>query len=200
VESVLLLMAALMSFLLIGAGVVVRRSTRGAAQQRAAAERPALSGRSGLYSHRPVRQPEPTDGIFISYRRQDEPNFAGRRLYERLVERFSNERVFIDVDSIDLSLGFAEVIDRSLARCKIMLVVIGKDWLDAADTDGQRRLSNPDDYVRVIPVVVEGAIVPRSSELPSSMASLARRNGIEMSHARFSADVDRLIRAIESVS
>jgi TIR domain len=150
-------------------------------------------------------------GIFISYRRQDEPNFAGR-LYDRLAERFGDDRVFIDIDSIDLGLDFTDVIDQSLARCKVMLVVIGRGWLEATDADGEPRLENPDDFVRleiekamsrrdvrVIPIVVEGAVVPRSAKLPSTLAPLARRNGIEMSHARFAGDTERLIKTIERV-
>jgi hypothetical protein len=150
-------------------------------------------------------------GIFISYRRQDEPNFAGR-LYDRLAERFGDDRVFIDIDSIDLGLDFTDVIDQSLARCKVMLVVIGRGWLGATDADGEPRLENPDDFVRleiekamsrrdvrVIPIVVEGAVVPRSAKLPSTLAPLARRNGIEMSHARFAGDTERLIKTIERV-
>jgi TIR domain len=150
------------------------------------------------------------DGIFISYRRQDEPNFAGR-LYDRLVAQFGKSKVFIDIDTIDLGLDFVDVIDRSLAQCKALIVVIGKTWLHMADAEGVARLSDPDDYVRVeietalarqirvIPVLVEGAAIPKSSELPEGMASLARRNSITMSHASFSSDADRLIQTLDRI-
>jgi hypothetical protein len=150
------------------------------------------------------------DGIFISYRRQDEPNFAGR-LYDTLVAHFGKNKVFIDIDTIDLGLDFAAVIDRYLAECKALIVVIGKNWLHIADADGVPRLSDPDDFVRleietalarqirVIPILVEGAAIPRTSELPKGMASLARRNSITMSHASFSSDADRLIQTLERV-
>jgi hypothetical protein len=149
-------------------------------------------------------------GIFISYRRQDEPNFAGR-LYDRLATHFGRDRVFIDVDTIDLGVDFADVIDQSLSRCPIMIVVIGKRWIDVTDEDGEPRLDNPDDYVRleiekalrsrtrVIPVLVEGAPVPKGSQLPESLASLARRNGIAMSHDSFGSDADRLIATLDRV-
>lgn len=149
-------------------------------------------------------------GIFISYRRQDEPNFAGR-LYDRLAVRFGKNNVFMDVDSIELGLDFADVINRSLSQCKVLIVVIGKNWLRVADGQGRPRLENPNDYVRieietalrrgirVIPVLVEGASVPRSPELPDSMESLSRRNGIEMSHLRFSVETDQLIKTLERV-
>jgi hypothetical protein len=149
-------------------------------------------------------------GIFVSYRRQDEPNFAGR-LYDRLVTRFGRSNVFIDVDTIELGLDFAEVIDESLLRCKAMIVIIGKNWLSATDEEGDLRLNNPDDYVRleieralssktrVIPVLVEGAAVPKSSQLPKPLHSLGRRNGIAMSHASFGSDADRLIETLDRI-
>jgi hypothetical protein len=157
----------------------------------------------------PPRAPA-SAGIFISYRRQDEPNFAGR-LYDRLATHFGRDRVFIDVDTIDLGVDFAEVIDQSLSRCPIMIVVIGKRWIDVADDDGEPRLDNPDDYVRleiekalrsrtrVIPVLVEGAPAPKGSQLPASLASLARRNGIAMAHDSFGSDADRLIATLDRV-
>jgi hypothetical protein len=112
--------------------------------------------------------------IFISYRRQDEPNFAGR-LYDRLADRFGKDRVFMDVDSIELGLDFAEVINRFLLHCKVLLVVVGKDWLDVKDARGRRRLDLLNDYVRleietalssnvrVIPIFVEGGSVPQAA-------------------------------------
>lgn len=149
-------------------------------------------------------------GIFISYRRQDEPNFAGR-LYDRLVTQFGRSNVFIDVDTIELGLDFAEVIDESLSQCKVMIVIIGKQWLQVADENGDLRINNPDDYVRleiekalnsqtrVIPILVEGASVPKSSQLPESLAALARRNGIAMSHASFGSDAERLIETLHRI-
>jgi len=117
----------------------------------------------------------------------------------------------MDVDSIDLGLDFTEVVDQSLSQCKVMIVVIGKGWLRIADEDGELRLGNPDDYVRleiekaltsktrVIPVLVEGAAIPKSSQLPESLGSLARRNGMAMSHASFASDAERLIETLDRI-
>jgi hypothetical protein len=52
--------------------------------------------------------------------------------------------------------------------------------------------------VRVIPVLVEGALVPRSSDLPDDLKILIRRNALEVSHNRFNADFARLVMAIEA--
>jgi hypothetical protein len=158
----------------------------------------------------PVTPKGTAGGIFISYRRQDEPNFAGR-LYDRLVAHFGRENIFMDADSIELGLDFAEVINRSLSQCKVLIVIIGKDWLHVVDVHGRSRLMNSNDYVRteietalrrgirIIPILVEGASVPKSSELPNSMASLSRRNGTEMSHTRFSAEADQLVNTLKRI-
>lgn len=101
----------------------------------------------------------------------------------------------MDVDSIELGVDFVDVLQRSLTACKATIVVIGTDWTNAADGRGNRRLDDPNDFVRlevetalsrnirVIPVLVRDAGMPSSSELPSSMAALLRRNGIKVSHA-----------------
>ena len=117
----------------------------------------------------------------------------------------------MDVDSIELGLDFAEAISSYLAGCQALIAVIGKDWLGATDAQGRSRLDNANDYVRleietaltrnirVIPVVVEGAQIPRAEELPSSMESLSRRNGIEMSHANFGSDTAKLIATLDRI-
>jgi hypothetical protein len=39
-------------------------------------------------------------GVFVSYRRQESSHLAGR-LYDRLADRFGEDRVFIDVNTIE---------------------------------------------------------------------------------------------------
>jgi len=51
--------------------------------------------------------------------------------------------------------------------------------------------------IRVIPVLVDGARMPRKQDLPKALAPLTRRNAIEVGETRFHADVNRLIEAIE---
>jgi hypothetical protein len=48
-------------------------------------------------------------GIFISYRRNDDGHAAGR-LYDCLVQHFSPEQVFINVDNIPAGLDFVGVV------------------------------------------------------------------------------------------
>jgi hypothetical protein len=141
-------------------------------------------------------------GVFISYRRNDAPHLAGR-LFDRLREHFGNARIFMDVDSIEPGLDFGEVIADAVRSCKVMLVIIGPNWLTTQD--GNRRIDSPDDYVRielehalgrgirVIPVLVDGAVMPSSADLPDALESLARRNAVEVTHRAFTTDADRLI-------
>jgi TIR domain len=149
-------------------------------------------------------------GIFISYRRQESKDFAGR-MYDRLADRFGESQVFIDVDTIEPGVDFAEEIFRAVAACKVLLAVIGPAWLTATDGRGQRRLDDPDDIVRleigaalardvrVIPILVEGAVMPARQDLPDSLASLARRNALLIRHDSFRSDVARLMTVIERV-
>ena len=56
--------------------------------------------------------------IFISYRREDSAGYA-RALYERLVQHFSKERVFMDVDAIEPGIPFDEAIKSALDQCVV---------------------------------------------------------------------------------
>ena len=146
--------------------------------------------------------------LFINYRREDTAPYAGR-LYDRLIAHFGEDQVFIDIDQIEPGEDFVEVINRKVGTCDIAIVAIGPNWLRATDASGKRRLDDEEDFVRmeivaalqrdirVIPVLVGGAQMPRKQDLPEPLAPLSRRNAIELSETRFHADVKRLIEAIE---
>ena len=146
-------------------------------------------------------------GVFISYRRDDAPHLAGR-LSDRMREQFGPARIFMDVDSIEPGLDFGEVISEAVENCRVMLVIIGPKWMLSTETGG-RRLDSPDDYVRieieqalkrgvrVIPVLVDGAVMPQSPDLPEPIKGLARRNAVEVTHRAFSTDADRLVELTE---
>jgi len=146
--------------------------------------------------------------IFISYRRDDSSAWAGR-LYDGLSRHFVSNQIFMDVDTIEPGVDFVEAIEKSVGSCEALIAVIGKRWLISFDEEGGRRLNNPEDSVRieivtalkrgirVIPALVDGASMPRSRDLPDDLKSLARRNALEVSHNRFSADLERLIGALE---
>jgi Family of unknown function (DUF6416)/TIR domain len=155
-----------------------------------------------------VGYPAASSRIFISYRREDAGYPAGW-LYDVLVSHFGADRVFKDVDSIEPGDDFAEVVGAAVGSCSVLLAVIGVGWLAAADDDGQRRLDDPSDLVRleietalrreirVIPVLVAGARIPRRAQLPASLEVLAGRQAVELSYARFSTDLNALIKVLD---
>lgn len=146
--------------------------------------------------------------LFINYRREDTAPYAGR-LYDRLVAHFGEDQVFMDIDQIEPGEDFVEVINSKVGVCDIAIISIGPNWLSVTDAAGQRRLDDSEDLVRleilaalerkirVIPVLVGGARMPRKQDLPEALAPLSRRNAVELSEIRFHADVGRLIEAIE---
>jgi TIR domain len=147
--------------------------------------------------------------IFISYRRKDGAH-AGR-LSDRLSEHFGRAQIFQDIDSIPPGADFAEEIADAVASCQVLLALIGDGWLKIKDEEGRRRLDNPEDYVRleieaalsrnirVIPILIDGAKMPRASQLPSSLAGLARYQALELSpdRDRYDFDVGRLLKALD---
>jgi hypothetical protein len=152
--------------------------------------------------------PAASGRIFISYRREETAYPAGW-LYDRLADRFGGGQVFKDVDSIQLGDDFVEVIARAVGSCDVLLALIGDAWLTVTDEHGRRRLDDPDDFVRleieaaltrkvrVIPILVDGAGMPRADELPDSLVKLVRRQALELSPSRFEFDTSRLLKVLD---
>jgi hypothetical protein len=147
--------------------------------------------------------------IFISYRRADSADVTGR-IYDHLVKHFGQEAIFKDVDSIPLGVDFREYLSESVARCNVFLAIIGKRWLVA--DNGERRLDSPTDFVRieiesalqrkipVVPLLVQGAIMPSDVDLPDSLKPLVYRNATQIRpDPDFHHDISRLIHALEAL-
>lgn len=146
-------------------------------------------------------------GIFISYRRDDSSGHAGR-LADRLVEHFGRNRIFVDIDTIEPGEDFVAVIENAVGSCDILIAVIGRNWLSGS---GSGQLDNPNNFVRleiatalrrdirVIPVLVQRASMPKPQDLPEDLQKLTRRNAIEISDSRWQTDVDHLIGVLEKV-
>ncbi len=147
-------------------------------------------------------------GIFISYRREDAAGHAGR-LFDRLAQHFGRDAVFMDVAGIEPGVDFVEAIERAVGSCAVLIVVIGKQWAQTLDAAGNRRLEDPNDFVRleaatalkrnvrVIPLLVEGAPLPSVASLPEDLRTLTRRNAFELRDGRWEADIGLLVNALE---
>lgn len=139
--------------------------------------------------------------VFINYRRADTAAFAGR-LFDMLSDSVGSDRIFFDFD-IQPGADFAKTIDNAIASADVVLVVIGRDWLENG------RLDDPHDFVRleietalrldkvVVPVLADDAHLPAASALPESLVPLTLRQAVPLRHERFRADAQSLVRLIE---
>lgn len=151
----------------------------------------------------------PRGSVFISYRRDDSADVTGR-IHERLLQHFDYDVVFKDVDSIPLGIDFRQHLENALSQCRVLIAVIGDQWIERGSALGKRRIDDPRDQLRielevalgrnipVIPVLVRKASMPSEEDLPASLKSLAYRNGIQIrADPDFGGDMQRLIKGIE---
>jgi hypothetical protein len=147
-----------------------------------------------------------TEGLFISYRRSDSQSATGRLADHLRQKGFDGEDdMFFDIDHrIPPGVDFRVVINDTLARCDLVIVVIGRHWLDASDSEGRRRLDRPSDThrlevaaaldsdARVIPVLVEGASHPSEEDLPDDLKILAFLQSWVLGERNYVSDVETL--------
>lgn len=148
--------------------------------------------------------------VFISYRRTDSGYV--RSLQQSLSKHFEADRFFRDIDNLEAGVDFPEALDRELKQCKAMLVVIGPAWASMTDKPGQGpRILKAEDFVRqevaaglarkevrVIPVLVGGAVLPQAAELPPELKDLTRRNAFELSDSRWEFDAQKLANTLDT--
>ena len=129
--------------------------------------------------------------IVLSYRRNDVVGTELSRIHDLLIQRYGPENVFRDIDNILPGADFHDHIHKVLNGCDVLLAIIGPRWV------GQRRgrpprIKDEDDWVRieveaalqrqilVVPMLVEGATMPRRDQLPQTLHPLIRRNAAEI--------------------
>jgi TIR domain len=148
--------------------------------------------------------------IIISYRRADSAAISGR-IFDRLASHYGDDAVFMDVDKIPFGTDFREHIRKVLLEGDVLLAVIGPNWLGKS-ADGTSRIKDEADPVRVeveialrqktrmIPVLVDGATMPSTADLPDALRDFAYLNAAPLDVGRdFRAHMDRLIRSIDEV-
>lgn len=148
--------------------------------------------------------------IFISYRREDTSGESGR-LKDKLEQVFGKENIFYDVETLEAGLNFDESIAKALNESKVLLAMIGPHWLKAVDSNGVKRITKPEDWVRkeisealkmnlrVIPVLVNGAEMPDPSGLPDDLKELSLKHAQELSSSRWNYDVGELTKVLEKI-
>ncbi|WP_296704166.1 toll/interleukin-1 receptor domain-containing protein [Algoriphagus sp.] len=148
--------------------------------------------------------------IFVSYRRQDASGEAGR-LVDHLREIYGEESVFLDVETLEAGLDFVQAIDKALNSCKVLIAMIGPHWINVKDAEGNSRLFHDGDFIRieiaaalkrnirVIPVLVNGAVMPSPEQLPEDLQALTRRHAQELSSSRWKYDCDQLVSVLDKI-
>lgn len=149
--------------------------------------------------------------VFISYRR-DDSQVESTSIYRELSRAFGEKNVFFDVDNIPVGVNFKAYLEDAVTECGLMLVIIGKHWANLEDDAGQPRLEDPRDFVRieiesalaqgltVVPLLVNGAKMPKASQLPRSLQDIVYLNAAELSWGRdFDGHIQRLLRDIDRI-
>jgi hypothetical protein len=123
--------------------------------------------------------------IFISYRREESADICGR-ISDFLERRFGAGAAFRDVNAILAGSDFVKALQRGLDDARVVLVIIGPQWINLREPTGARRIDLPTDFVRyeiatalrdgkqVVPVLLDGARLPTRAELPPDIAALAQ--------------------------
>ena len=153
--------------------------------------------------------------VFLSYRRIDTATVSSM-LHKSLESpnAFGPQSTFIDIRSLQLGADFRPSISRAVSQCEFFLAVIGPQWLTVRESDGTPRLQQPDDYVRleieaalerkteilIIPLLVDGAAMPRADQLPKSLCDLSFRNAMRIRAEDFDADVLRLVERMQELA
>ena len=147
--------------------------------------------------------------IFISYRRTQA--FLAGLIHERLCSIFRSDRVFLDSADIAPGAQFPDEIRNHLSSSRVVLALIDPTWISVQDPRSmRRRLDIKSDWVRieletalhdgkiVIPVLLDGASIPKPEQLPARLKELASRQGMTVNQNTFADDVGELIAAIRA--
>jgi hypothetical protein len=154
--------------------------------------------------------------VFTTYHWADSQAIA-TRICDLLAARYGANAEFMDVDTIEPGVSFADEIRAALDQCAVQVMIIGKRWLEIRSPDGQRRLDDPKDWARVeleialelakqnklkiITVLVDGAKLPQAADLPGALQPLATLQAIAIGDdpnftrgtARVTATIERAI-------
>jgi hypothetical protein len=148
------------------------------------------------------------DKIFLSYRREDTAHVAGR-VYDHLERAYGPDQLFFDVEDIPFGVDFREYIKKSMIDSRVLIAVVGKRWLKrsfwplfgASEDFVQAELELAIELnVRIIPLLVDGAQMPRKNNLPDSISQVSYLNAAPIRGGRdFRTDMQRILSQITAL-
>jgi hypothetical protein len=146
--------------------------------------------------------------ICLSYRRSDSNAITGR-IHDHLVHRYGADTVFMDIGGIPYGADFREHIQGVFAGARVLIAVIGPEWL-GQHAGGDARIHEQVDPVRVeiqtalsqqifvLPVLVDKAEMPAPEKLPNAIKAFAYRNALRVdSGVDFHFHMERLIASVD---
>jgi virginiamycin B lyase len=140
--------------------------------------------------------------IFISYRREDAADAAGRiRDWLMMTPRVAREDIFMDVTAILPGADFMKVIEDTISQCRAMIVLISPSWLTQINSPTISHVRAEvetalDKRIAVIPVLVGGAKLPDAAQLPEKLRVLTRLNIQPVRHETFDYDMGLVGKAL----
>lgn len=150
--------------------------------------------------------------IFISYRRSDAAGHAGR-LFDRLANWYGQETIFFDRESMAGGELFSARIEAAIRQARVVLVVIGPEWLNATNRE---RLHRDHDVVRqevalglslattaagplIIPLLCGEAAMPMAADLPADLHSLLSHHAHTLTESEYGPAFQRLLHRLAGI-
>lgn len=155
----------------------------------------------------PQKQIHPKTCVFISYRREDSAAYS-RLVRQSLLENMDESQIFMDIVGIRDGQDFVDTINEAILNCDVVIAIIGKNWVNSIDEEGNRRLMQNNDFVRleisvalrenrlVIPTLVGDSTMPEADDLPDDLKALTRRQARELSNSRWDYDMRQLVKTL----
>ncbi len=145
--------------------------------------------------------------VFVSYRTVD-ARFGAASAHESLAGRFGGNRVFLDHASMDAGEVYPESIRNALEQVRVLVLIIGPEWLAVEPGTDVRLVDRDGDWVRreirralerrivIIPVLLDGTPLPAPDVLPDDIQGFVTRQALEVRHRSLGADLTRLGNAV----
>jgi hypothetical protein len=144
--------------------------------------------------------------IAISYRRSDSRAIVGR-IFDRLADHYGSDEIFLDIDAIPYGRDFRDHIDSILKQCEVLIAVVGSHWagashriVDEADPVRIEVQTALMQKVRIVPVLIDDAIMPAPDDLPESLREFSYLNALRIDTGLdFKVHIGRLIAALDQI-
>jgi hypothetical protein len=149
--------------------------------------------------------------ILVIFRQDDPPDRIGL-LLSKFEKHFGSACLILGADGAGPpeTGGDPTPLDAQTASCDVLVILIGPSWLTARDSIGECRLNNPHDLVRqqiksallagvrIIPVLLDDAEMPRAGTLPTDLKRFARRKPFRCQQEHWEGDCSLVVSKIEN--